>query len=308
MRFTILFHCFLAALSAFGATITIPCTPSPKIGPSLGVTGTVQVVGSVSCSGFAAPTNFAITAVTLFESGDFGFGTGTPLVRFGMSAFGLDPTSQSGNDTASDLASANFSAQLMLAGPTNAVLAFPVDVSAQIQQGDVAFFSVAVTVLYTVSPYVSSVFNPLMPTLGSNTSGFVFTGIGTGTWIDPPFTSAYDYAGTGGTLFSGITLPTGFGSSFNVLTGSGFSTSLGTFGAGASVDFLSLGGAQPAFRVAGISPAVDSANPAGFPLQVFFTTASGSLTQTAALPEPATWAGAMAGLVVMIVARRKRLS
>ena len=59
-----------------------------------------------------------------------------------------------------------------------------------------------------------------------------------------------------------------------------------------TVDFATLaGGPLSAFRIDGINPQVDTANVNAFPLQVFFSTATGSFTQTAltGVPEPGTW-------------------
>ncbi len=144
----------------------------------------------------------------------------------------------------------------------------------------------------------------LYPSFGSGgTGGFTFINVGSGGIFDPPFTDTYEYTGLDGTLFSSIVLPTGFGS-LTVLGGPGFSTNFGTFAGGSTVNF---GTAQSAFRVGGISPAVDVEDPAGFPLQIFFTTETGSFSQIAA-PEPGTWiqlvTGAMGLLAVKL--RRKR--
>ena len=155
--------------------------------------------------------------------------------------------------------------------------------------------------------------NPLLPSNpggGSSSSGggrttWVFRGVQSGRWTDPPFVNGFAYAGTGGTLFDRITLPTGFGSSFTIRTGSG-NTLLGTFAAGAVVDFVA--GGVSTFQIEDIQPSVDAALPDAFPLQVFFEGGgNGDFTQTAlenTVPEPATWL--MMALAVPLLVRRRR--
>ena len=171
---------------------------------------------------------------------------------------------------------------------------------------------IRVTVTNTIVPNVNgdslTVQLSTKPVLSNNTiatailssNGF-FNSIPTGSWTDPPLANGYDYTGTGGTTFTMIMLPPGFSSPFDIFYGPGFGTSLGTFAGGTLVDFTTLtGGALSSFRIAGINPLVDSANNAAFPLAVFFSTATGSFTQTAnTVPEPASWmltAGAVLAL------------
>ena len=82
------------------------------------------------------------------------------------------------------------------------------------------------------------------------------------------------FAGISGTTF--ITLPTGFGSTFQVTGGPDFGN-YGTFGANSQVNF---GSAIEQFRINGINPSVDAALANAFPLQVFFSSATGSFTQS----------------------------
>ena len=142
----------------------------------------------------------------------------------------------------------------------------------------------------------SSQSNPIFPTspVPLNNGGpprWGFQGVQSGGTFDPPFVNGFEYAGTGGTRFDRITLPTGFGSSFTVWTGAGFTTSLGTFPAGAAVDFV-LGGVD-AFQIRNIQPSVDAALANAFPLQIFFEGGGlGNFTQTGienGVPEPSTW-------------------
>ena len=92
------------------------------------------------------------------------------------------------------------------------------------------------------------VVNPRNP---AGPPSWIFRNAGSGGTFDPPFVSGFQYDGVSGTRFDRITLPTGFGSSFTVWTGSGFSTSLGTFAAGTAVDFV-LGGVD-AFQIRNIA-------------------------------------------------------
>lgn len=129
--------------------------------------------------------------------------------------------------------------------------------------------------------------NPPPPTWG-------FRNGPSGGTFDPPFVNGFEYVGVGGTRFDRIVLPTGFGSSFTVWTGAGFATSLGTFAAGAAVDFV-LGGVD-SFQIRDIQPSVDAALPNAFPLTIFFEGGGlGSFDQTGienvatGVPEPSTW-------------------
>ena len=139
---------------------------------------------------------------------------------------------------------------------------------------------------------------------GGGGTTWVFQGVPSGRWTDPPFVNGFAYAGTGGTLFDRITLPTGFGSSFTIRTGAG-NALLGTFAAGAVVDFLA--GGVSTFQILDIQPSVDAALPNAFPLQVFFEGGgNGDFTQTAletTVPEPATWL--MMALAVPLLVRRR---
>lgn len=133
----------------------------------------------------------------------------------------------------------------------------------------------------------SSQINPILPTSGG-AGTWNFTNGNSGLWYDPPLVDAYDYTGTGGTLFNSITLPTGFTAPFDVYNGSTF---IGSFAGGSAVNFVALtGGAVSSFRVGNINPLADAGSPTAFPLQIFFSTPTGSFTQTgvAAVPEPST--------------------
>ena len=158
---------------------------------------------------------------------------------------------------------------------------------------DVTNASVFATFCYDL--LIPSPVCPVLPSLGGS-GNWTFSGQ-SGLWFDPPATSSYEYTGTGGTTFTSITLVTGFGA-VNVQYGPGFASSLGSFAGGSTVDFVALtGGPLSAFRISGINPSVDAADPNAYPLQVFFSSANGTFTQNA-VPEPATYSLVIAGAVL----------
>jgi hypothetical protein len=87
-------------------------------------------------------------------------------------------------------------------------------------------------------------------------------------------------------LFTSILdFPTGFAEPFDVIVDG---TLLGSFGPGQSVDFVALlGHGVDRFTVAGITPLVDAADPAAFPLKLAFSTPTASFRMLA-VPEPGT--------------------
>lgn len=142
--------------------------------------------------------------------------------------------------------------------------------------------------------------NPQFPTGGGGGDPWVFTNVPSGMWFDPPYVDGFDYVGTGGTLFSSITLPTGFGNALQVWANG---NQLGTFTGGSAVNLGDVG----SFQVRGINPLVDAALSNAFPLQIFFTGGgTGSFTQTGieAVPEPSTWVMLAAGALVVLRRRR----
>jgi hypothetical protein len=114
---------------------------------------------------------------------------------------------------------------------------------------------------------------------------FAFCHAPTGNWFDPPLALGYDFQQTGGSLFTDIlTLPVGIDGDglFEVQVGN---QSLGQFAAGTGVDFVQLlGSGVPAFRIAGIDPAVDATDVEAFPVQLAFDTLTADFTMT-----PVTW-------------------
>jgi hypothetical protein len=126
--------------------------------------------------------------------------------------------------------------------------------------------------------------NPTLPNM-VEPGVFFFNSVPSGQWFDPPAVEAFEYVVLDGTLFSQILdFPTGFSDLFTVSVGGNV---LGQFGPGQSVDFVSLlGGGVSEFTVSGINPLVDAEDPLGFPLQIAFTTPTGSFAMRAVVPEP----------------------
>ena len=143
---------------------------------------------------------------------------------------------------------------------------------------------------------------PILPT-----SPTVFTGP-SGAWFDPIAAIGFDFTMTDGNLFNSIDdFPTldNLDTTFDVWTGG---TSLGTFGPGDSVDFVTiLGNGVSEFSITGIDPAVDGEDPLVFPIQLSFNSGTGSFTMVAipAVPEPSSTALlGLGGLALMLRRRR----
>ena len=113
---------------------------------------------------------------------------------------------------------------------------------------------------------------------------FHFPGVPGQQWFDPPLAFGYEYVTTSDSLFTKILeFPTGFQNAFTVSTNG---VPLGQYGPGQSVDFRGFsGGGVSSFRVTGIAPLVDAANPAAFPIKLEFNTQTASF---AMLPLSAT--------------------
>ncbi len=162
-----------------------------------------------------------------------------------------------------------------------------------------------------------SQFVPYLPTV-LNTGSFEFTDLPSGSWFDPATAWGFHYlAGTSGgspSLFTTISFPTGFSAPFNLLDAS--NTLLGAFAGGASYTFSTP---VTEFSITGISPLVDPTSPSAFPLQIGFSTATGSFTMDAlfppappdvsSVPEPASAFLAIIGLALMpVLAKRLTFS
>jgi hypothetical protein len=148
--------------------------------------------------------------------------------------------------------------------------------------------------------------NPMLPTSLLPGGGFAFNNVPGGLWYDPPLVDGFDFAMTGGSLFTGILdFPPGFADPFAVYVGG---VLLGTFGPGQSVSF---GAGVSAFTVAGIRPLVDAANPLAFPIRLAFNTPTASFTMIpradpAVIPEPGTLALLLVGAGGLALGRRRR--
>ena len=146
--------------------------------------------------------------------------------------------------------------------------------------------------------------NPILPTV-IDSDVIIFEGATRGRWFDPPTAYGFEYTMLdGGDLFTGILdFPSGFADEFEVTVGS---TSLGLFGPGDTVTFDGAG--VSSFKITGINPLVDPANPSAFPLLLDFNneTVDFSMAALEAVPEPSTLALLGLGLVVFSGAARRR--
>jgi hypothetical protein len=144
---------------------------------------------------------------------------------------------------------------------------------------------------------------PILP--GGIAAGWSFNSAPNGAWVDPPSASGYSFATTDGSLFNYILdFPTGFADRFTVSVGE---TTVGDFGPGDEVDFLTLlGHGVPSFTISGINPSVDPQDPLAFPVRLGFDRAFAGFTMTP-VPEPSTFAmTSLAGLLLAAYAWRKR--
>ncbi len=126
---------------------------------------------------------------------------------------------------------------------------------------------------------------PFLPD-DSDDGTFTFEDVPSGVWFDPPSVEGFEYAMTGGSLFTKILgFPTGFSNPFTVSVGG---TVLGQFSPGNVADFTTFpGGGVPGFKITGIDPLVDLGDPTAFPLQIEFNTPTASFQMTPiTVPEP----------------------
>jgi len=141
--------------------------------------------------------------------------------------------------------------------------------------------------------------------VGDGTPVFTFPDVPSGMWFDPPASDGFIYEMTDGALFTNILgFPPGFNNDFEVLVGT---TSLGLFGPGDGVDFVSLlGSGVSSFRIMGIDPLIDGADPSAFPIQLAFDQPTASFTmQATAVPEPASGLAVVVTIAVASMRRRK---
>jgi hypothetical protein len=158
------------------------------------------------------------------------------------------------------------------------------------------------------SPPVGSAPSTAIQPSSNSTSGgattFTFTGVPSGSWVDPTSATGFMYKMTGGSLFTAINgFPPGFTSPFDV-TANG--KDYGLFTSGQSLTFDGAG--VSSFLISGINPAVDGSSPTAFPLQVAFNSATADFTMTAA-PEPSQFAAlglGIMGLAGLALCARRR--
>jgi hypothetical protein len=264
------------------------------------------VNGFFGCGPYTAPAGMAVESFSF--TGQLAYANANPippvqmtltLMPVGFAPFVVVANLPGGLTGQSDPFLLN-SATFGLALPT---LSFPVDYTVGFSGAPTPdFVALNLTMVTVDTPIGSSPSNPVFPTSGAN-GQWTFVNVFSARWFDPPLVDAFDYAGLNGTTFDGITLPPGFSNNFAVYDGA---TLLGYFAGGSSVDFLTLaGGPLGAFRIGGITPLVDAADAAAFPLQIFFSTPTGSFTQTAVVPEPSTWA-LVAGAGLLMLRRRAK--
>ena len=132
---------------------------------------------------------------------------------------------------------------------------------------------------------------------------FIFEGVPSGAWVDPPLVDSFEYVMDSASLFTAILdFPPGFAAEFAVTAEN---TLLGEFGPGDSVNFVSLlGHGVESFIVSNITPLADAADPNAFPLKLEFNTASASFRMLA-VPEPGTLVLSMIGWASFFVGRRR---
>jgi hypothetical protein len=138
---------------------------------------------------------------------------------------------------------------------------------------------------------------------------YFFSNVPSGRWFDPPLVSSYRYTGLGGTLFTGVQFPSGFGDNFTLSAlGCTFSSPFSGLTLINFASFCSSAGISE-FIVSGISPLVDSADSAAFPTQLFFAGGTGSFTMqgiTARTPAPEPTSAALALVGAAMAAYRAR--
>src|ERR1035438_6153599 len=100
---------------------------------------------------------------------------------------------------------------------------------------------------------------PILPNIQSDGT-FLFNNAPSGGWFDPNTAYGFSYIGLSSTLFSSITLPTGFNSQFQVLDANG--NLLQMVSGGSSYTFST---AVSEFSIVNINPLVDPTNPLAFP-------------------------------------------
>lgn len=148
-------------------------------------------------------------------------------------------------------------------------------------------------------PLGKSQFDPILPGNVTDDGSYVFENIPSGQWFDPPV-SDFLFETLDGSLFTSILdFPTGFDERFDVFVGDNL---LGKYGPGDTVDF---GSGVSNFSIRGISPTVDSEDPAGFPIKLEFDReiASFQMTPVVPVPEPHSLTLLVVGLSAIFAIR-----
>jgi hypothetical protein len=151
--------------------------------------------------------------------------------------------------------------------------------------------------------------DPRLPDVILENVPFRFIGAFTGDWFDPPVATGYHYKMDSGSLFTDVlNFPAGFAATMAV-SAPGCAIP-GLHGNGSAVDFVATCGAGVSeFTISGISPAVDPADPAAFPLQLAFDTLRADFTMTpiTVVPEVNGAVLMLAGLGGLAFMRRRRV-
>ncbi|CBN55509.1 MULTISPECIES: PEP-CTERM sorting domain-containing protein [Kamptonema] len=143
--------------------------------------------------------------------------------------------------------------------------------------------------------------NPILPTSVQN-GWQTFNKVPGCRWYDPHTTYGFEFQSLEDTLFTEILdFPVGEDTEFAVTVGN---VLLGTFGAGDSVDFVSLlGGGVSNFKITGIDSLIGSTAETAFPIQLAFDKPEGSFQMRAfseddpeEVPEPTTVLAALLAL------------
>ncbi len=159
---------------------------------------------------------------------------------------------------------------------------------------------------------------PILPTI-VEPNQFVFRGVPTGRWFDPPTTYGFEYQMLSDSLFTKILdFPVGIDAD-NRFAISVQNLFLGEFGPGQPVDFVTLlGKGVSGFTLTGIDPLVDASNPMAFPLKLAFNTETADFQMRAidkpspisgggaAVPEPSSIIGILVAGALGAATRAKR--
>jgi hypothetical protein len=159
---------------------------------------------------------------------------------------------------------------------------------------------------FRIAPSGGSPTTPVLPTSTPTPGTFVFSSqvIRPRLWFDPPLVSGFQYDLTGGT-FIGVQAPAGFDNLQVEVGGVIVDSDLD------STETFSFGSGVSSFKLLGIAPPVDAADPTAFPTFLDFTDGATQLTMTAlvptvaGVPAPATAVLLAAGLGLVAWVRRR---